>query len=95
VPVGLQENMNQLVGSFKSNIVPPSNIWSCVPPTNRATHAPSMAQHFFALKDSFRLFHQHIVSPPQVKCIFSRGKRTANLPDEVRAQVLVLGGHCE
>lgn len=27
--------------------------------------------------------------------IFCRGKRTADLPDQVRAQVLVNGGHCE
>ena len=28
-------------------------------------------------------------------CNFCRGKRTGNLPDKVRAQVLVNGGHCE
>jgi hypothetical protein len=28
-------------------------------------------------------------------CNFCRGQRTGNLPDKVRAQVLVNGGHCE
>lgn len=33
--------------------------------------------------------------PPRWCSIFCRGKRTGNLPDKVRAQVLVNGGHCE
>ena len=52
------------------------------------------AQHFPSSIPSLDQYLQSLI-PPRWCSIFCRGKRTGNLPDEVRAQVLVNGGHCE
>jgi len=52
------------------------------------------AQQFPSSVPSLDQYLQSLI-PPRWCMIFCRGKRTGNLPDKVRAQVLVNGGHCE
>ena len=52
------------------------------------------AQHFPSAIPPLDQYLQSL-NPPGLCIILCRGKRTADLPDKVRAQVLVNGGHCE
>lgn len=52
------------------------------------------AQQFPSSVPSLDQYLQSLI-PPRWCMIFCRGQRTGNLPDKVRAQVLVNGGHCE
>lgn len=60
---------------------------------NRVQYS-NTAQHFPSSIPSLDQYLQSLI-PPRLCIIFCRGKRTADLPDQVRAQVLVNGGHCE
>jgi hypothetical protein len=95
VPVGCK--IESACRSFKQyNAL---DIWFVLSSNNRATHAHVHPWYSISFPKAFRLFQPacpHFL-PLSLSgdVYFSRGQRTANLPDEVRAQVLVLGGHCE
>ena len=94
MPVGCK--LNQLVGP-SSNITPSISGSFCPPTIARHMLMPIHGTAFLSPKYSVS-FNQHVLISflsLSGDVYFSRGQRTANLPDEVRAQVLVLGGHCE